>query len=100
MDWDQSAQPFSSSLKKYIENINIEEDMNNLCQNIKLRNKCLKNFRISNLLLKIGVAKNLTLRQIGRILYREGLDEIPSVVENLVEKASKINSLFLQRILN
>jgi len=74
--------------------IDILEDMKLLCQNIKLRDLCLKNYRISNLVLKIGASYGLTLYDIGRIIYREGFEESPSVLETLVAKANKINNLF------
>lgn len=94
MDWEQSKLPFSKSMLNYIEKMDILEDMKNLCQNIKLRDKCLKNYRISNLVLKIGAMNGLTLHQIGKIMYRTGFDEKPSIVEKLVEKANEVNKLY------
>jgi hypothetical protein len=96
MDWEQSKMPFSSKILKYIEKIDILEDMKNLCQNIKLRDKCFKNYRITNLVLKTGAMLGLTLNEIGNLIYREGFDETPSPVETLVEKANKINNLFVK----
>jgi hypothetical protein len=48
------------------------------------------------MVLKIGAANGLTLHDIGKLIYRTGFDDTPSVVEVLVEKANKINNLFEQ----
>ena len=100
MDWEQSKKPFSKTMLSYIEKIDIIEDMKNLCQNIKLRDKCYKNYRISNLVLKIGAMSGLSLHQIGQLIYRPGFDEVPSPVEILIKKANKINNLFVKSKFN
>ena len=38
---------------------------------MKIRSKCIKNFKIAETVLKKGASTGLTLFQIGEILYRE-----------------------------
>jgi len=95
MGWEQSNKPFTPDMLKYISKIDIVEDIKNLSQNIKIKDKSLKNVRIANTVLKIGAANGLTLNQIGSMIYRSGLDENqPSLVETLVDKAEKIINLY------
>jgi len=96
MSWDQSNEPFSSEMLNYINKINIIEDIKSLSQNIKIKDKCLKNMRIANIVLKLGAAKGLTLNQIGCIIYRTGLDEKPSILESIIQRTSQINKLFVK----
>ena len=37
MSWFQSKKPFSKELLKYIDNINIFEDIKKICENINIR---------------------------------------------------------------
>lgn len=94
MGWEQSKEPFSDEIISYIKNINIKEDLNRISNNIKIRQICLKNFRISNTVLKISINYGLTLYDIGMLIYRPEFDEVPSQLEIIVEKVNKITKLF------
>jgi len=94
MGWKQSHKPFSTTLLEYISKIDIFSEMKRVNEITKLRPKCLQNFRIANLILKIGATMGLNLYQIGMILYRKGFEETPSVVEKLCAKAREISSMY------
>jgi len=95
MGWDQAQVPFSKELLSYIKKIDIMGDMQRMSNSIKLRDKCWKNFRVSNIVLKLGAEYGLTLYDIGMILYKPGFDEeTPAEVEKLIEKTEKICSLY------
>ena len=51
------------------------------------RDKCLRNMRISSLLLKKAALAGLTLHQIGSMLYREGYEQSSSMIEEVVSKS-------------
>ena len=51
------------------------------------RDQCLRNIRISVLLLKKGVKAGLSLYSIGTLLYRKGYSEVHSVIENIIDDA-------------
>ena len=60
----------------------------------KIRQECLRNLKISTLLLKRGAARGLTLAQIGQILCRPDEDDSQaSLLERIVQKASLCASL-------
>ena len=55
---------------------------------LPFREICLKNMRISTLLLQVGARMGLTLAQIGSILCRpDEDDQLPSELETLVAEA-------------
>ena len=61
MGWEHSQKPFSKKMKDYIANIDILEDMKKISDVVKIRPKCLQNYRVANLLLKIAACEyNLT----------------------------------------
>ena len=61
--------------------------------NFKIRPECLRNIKISTLLLKRGAARGLTLAQIGKILCRPDEDDSePSLLEKIVKKAELCTS--------
>ena len=65
-------------------------------KNFKVRPECLRNIKISSLLLKQAAAKGLTLAQIGQILCRPDDDEeAPSLLETIVNKAQLYANLKL-----
>lgn len=54
------------------------------------RPTCLRNMRISNILLKLGAREGLTLAQIGKILCRTiDEDDKMSVLETVVARAEQ-----------
>lgn len=54
------------------------------------RDKCLRNIRVSETLLKKGAEAGLSLYHIGSLMYREGYEETNSVIENVIEKAREM----------
>lgn len=46
-----------------------------LRKKLKIREICLRNFKIANMILKKYAAKGYTLYQIGQIIYREDEEE-------------------------
>ena len=65
--------------------------------NFKVRPECLRNLKISSLLLKRAASKGLTLTQIGQILCRPDDDEeAPSLLEKIVNKAQLLANLRIQ----
>jgi len=61
LSYDQASEPFSQKTLDYIKNLNIDEDIRFLEGNFKLRPECLRNMKISTLLLQKAAAKGLTL---------------------------------------
>lgn len=53
---------------------------------LNLREECLRNFRISTTILKKGAEAGLTIKEIGKIIYRDDSDE-ESTVERLIAEA-------------
>ena len=54
---------------------------------MSFRDTCLRNIRISGILLKRGADYGLTLNQIGSLLYRKGYEQSPSVIEEVISRA-------------
>ena len=68
LDWlmyPQTEEPFSQKTLDYIAKLDIDKDIRLLEKNFKVRPECLRNFKISSLLLKRAASKGLTLAQIG-----------------------------------
>lgn len=61
LSWDQATRPFSKNSKRFVESLNVMEDIEMLEKTFKFRSICLRNMRISNLLLIKGVQEGLTL---------------------------------------
>ena len=56
----------------------------------KIRPICLRNMKVSTLLLKRAASRGLTLAQIGQIICRPDDDDTePSLLEQIVEKAQQ-----------
>ena len=95
MSWSQAEKPFTDEEKKYIDSINIIEDMKYLNQYIFLRADCWKYFRISNTVLKTCTKYNLTPYEIGSLLYHFDYDnKTPSKIKKIVEKTDRFTSNF------
>lgn len=87
MSWVHSKQPLSELCFEYIENIDPIKDISLLKDTMPFRDKCLRNIRISGILLKKGVEAGLSLYHIGSMLFRKGYSDQPSVVELSLQKA-------------
>ena len=88
LSFPQAEDPFSAETLDYISKLDVDQDIKFIEQNFKVRPECLRNIKITTLLLKEAAAKNFTLAQIGSILCRPDDDEnVPSLLEKLVKKA-------------
>ena len=97
MGWDHSQKPFSKKIKDYISGIDIIGDMKKISDIVKIRQKCLQNYRIANILLKIAVVEfDLTPYEIGMIIYRPGFEETPSKIEEICKEALKLSEFYLK----
>lgn len=61
LSFEQASQPFSQRSLDFIAQLDIEADLRLLETNFYFRPKCLRNMRISTLLLKLGAQHGLTL---------------------------------------
>ena len=88
LDYPQAEEPFSAKTQAYIKNLDVDADIRLIEQNFRVRPECLRNIKISTILLKKAASKGLTLSQIGQILCRPDDDEdAPSLLEKIVNKA-------------
>ena len=96
LDFPQAEKPFSKRTLDYIRRLNVDDDIRLIESNFKVRPECLRNMKISSLLLKKATSKGLTLSQIGQIMCRPDDDEeAPSLLENIVSKAQLCANLRL-----
>jgi len=61
MGWGAAKKPFSQECLDFIENINIDENLELLKTKLKVRDICLRNFKIANICLKKYAKKGYTL---------------------------------------
>jgi len=85
LTWPQVQQPLLPEIKEYVQNIDVEKDLEKLGV-LHLRPECLNTLKISTMLLKKGCQKGLTLFDIGNILSR-AVPEEPSKLEIMIEEA-------------
>lgn len=92
LDWPQLKQPLSEKLKKYVLNLNIENDARLLQERLNICHEAVDNFRASSSLLKAGVKAGLTLYDIAVMCCRnDNLAETPSMLERLFTMASELS---------
>ena len=84
MNWPQAKEPFSEETLEFIAAMDITKDLYIIKQFVN-NDRCLKNVRVSSLLLKKGAAAGLTLFEIGSLIYRK--NEQPSVIEKIIKQA-------------
>lgn len=92
MSWPQVKEPITPKVCEYVDRLNPLEDIRLLKKILPIRDKCLKNIRITGMLLKKGVEMGLSLYDIGSIMYRSQ-DDVPSILEKAVSNAEQIYSL-------
>jgi len=93
-DWlhyPQAKKEFSPEIKRVVD----ELDSEILAGKISLRKECRRTLDLSCLLVKIGVQKNMTARDLGLFAARRNPNEI-SQFEILVEDAEKMPGNFLE----
>jgi len=90
--WPQTRKPMDEETKRYIEAINIEEDLFTL-RGLGIREECLKSLRISTTWLKKGAKADLTLHQIAGVLCLKD-DEKLTVMERMIRRAEQQTNFF------
>jgi len=85
--WPQAKQPFDDVTKSYIQNIDVEADVQ-LLRNLGVRFACIQTMKISSTLLKKAAEAGLTLYEIGSMASRTVLEE-PSELERMVAEARR-----------
>jgi len=94
--WTQTKRSFDDETKRYIESIDIEDDVRTL-RGLGIREECLKNLRISTMWLKKGAKADLTLHQIAGALCQKGSDQL-SVIEKVIRFAVNQRLNFFEMI--
>lgn len=85
--WPQAHQPYSADTIEYIKSLDAEEDLALLkFYGWDVPPQCARTLRISTMLLKKGVDRELTPFDIGNIMCRETLNK-ESVIEEIVQEA-------------
>mmetsp|Transcript_10342 Transcript_10342/g.10293 ORF Transcript_10342/g.10293 Transcript_10342/m.10293 type:complete len:431 (+) Transcript_10342:443-1735(+) len=90
MSWMQAKNPITPKCMDYIQSIDPLYDISMLKDTMPFRDICLRNMRISSTLLKKGAQAGLSLYNIGSMLYRNGYDDSPSIIEKVLEKAFQV----------
>eukprot|EP00752_Nemacystus_decipiens_P002871 g2672.t1 len=89
LNWRQVKEPVDPELFSYIQSLDPEATAEKLGNTLNLQEPCLRNLRITETLLKEGVAAGLTLYDIACIIRREDFDKI-SELEALVARANEL----------
>lgn len=93
LGFDHASEPFSQKSLDYIQRLDIHADIEMLESSFKFRPICLRNMKISTLLLQKGAANGLTLAQIGQLICRPDEDDTePSTLEKIVMKAEQVSA--------
>jgi hypothetical protein len=100
MGWKQVKETMSPACLEYISRLNIDSDVKLLAQQLDIREECVRNFKIANIVLKTCAAWGLSLHQIGEIMYRPGYGETTSVLEQIVEKSECLYFEVRKRLLD
>jgi len=91
MDWPQVKEPLSNKTLEFINSIEPKKDLELLCSKLELRRKCLQNFYLAEILLKIAAKKGFTLFEIGNMIYKDDEDDNKNTdIKNLIEKTKYI----------
>eukprot|EP01025_Chloroclados_australasicus_P059787 TRINITY_DN757_c3_g1_i1.p1 TRINITY_DN757_c3_g1~~TRINITY_DN757_c3_g1_i1.p1 ORF type:complete len:731 (+),score=33.84 TRINITY_DN757_c3_g1_i1:172-2193(+) len=86
MYWPQAAQPFSPNTLKYIENLDVNKDLELInSHNLKIRPECERVLQVCFMLLKKAAAMGLTLFDVAMILCRQQSNQSP--IEKLDREA-------------
>ena len=97
LSFPQADEAFSQKTCDFIQQIDIDGDIEMLENTFKFRPECLRNMKITSMLLKRAAARGLTLTQISQIFCRPDEDDTKqSLLENIVQKASLCSALKLR----
>mmetsp|Transcript_12395 Transcript_12395/g.18589 ORF Transcript_12395/g.18589 Transcript_12395/m.18589 type:complete len:670 (-) Transcript_12395:137-2146(-) len=89
LDWPQTKKPLDKDSYKFVMSLDPEGDAIRLGEMLSLREPCLNNFRVAEMLLKSGTEAGLTLYDIANIIVRHDLDEI-SALEKIMKRAKEL----------
>ena len=90
LSYDQASMPFSTKTLSFIESLDIESDIALLEQQFDFRPICLRNIKVSTMLLKKAANLGLNLSDIGSILCRPDEDDsLESHLEKIVRQARR-----------
>lgn len=87
MSWPQAKMPFGEQEKRYIKKLDGVKDARLMGKLLGIRRDCLRLLEVTTLLLQIAAEHDLTLFEIGTIMYRERNydgDQEPSVLERMI----------------
>lgn len=87
MGWNHTKEPITPECYEFIEALDPLGDIRFLQETMPFRDVCLRNIRISALLLKKGAKAGLSLYNIGTLLYRKEFSDIPSPIEKIIDDA-------------
>eukprot|EP01083_Nonionella_stella_P100802 284804_1 len=90
LQWKQSKEPFDPYTTEYINAIDIEKNIDVLRKQLHFEQIVFENMRISHLVLKKGIARGLTLNEIGSIIARPDFDT-KSILEELMLQAESLS---------
>mmetsp|Transcript_22004 Transcript_22004/g.53874 ORF Transcript_22004/g.53874 Transcript_22004/m.53874 type:complete len:529 (-) Transcript_22004:171-1757(-) len=86
LHWKQATVPFSKATKKYIESLDIWADASKIME-LGLSHGSAISYILGCELLQRGAAAGLTLYDIGNMVQRPFMGEVPSVMEQIVWSA-------------
>jgi hypothetical protein len=90
LNWPQAHEPFDAETVHYIESLNPEKDIELLNHyRLKLGRKSTRIYHVSTMLIKKGVARGLTPREIGKIMCGEcyyGIEKILRKVKKVISQ--------------
>ena len=98
MGWPQTKSDIDPLCLEYIKALDPVSDIAFLKETMPFRDTCLRNIRISGILLKKGADSGLTLDQIGSMLYRNGNEQSLSVIEEVVSKATSMYKTIIKSL--
>jgi hypothetical protein len=97
MGWDQVQLPLGQAEKRYIEGLDYRKDAGMLLKNLAIKKNCLRLLWVALLLLKLGARADLTLYEIGKLMYRQDFDE-PSRLQGIIEAAVDTAQFYAKRV--
>ncbi|CBK23691.2 uncharacterized protein [Blastocystis hominis] len=87
LDWKQMKRPWDNRIVEYAAQLNVQEDVRLLNESLGIRKICLILFRISGLVLKIGIQHGLVPYDIASMyIRRDSSPDAPCALEKLVQE--------------
>jgi len=90
MDWPQVKKPLSDELRRHVLSLDPKVDIDRVLSGLgdSIRKESLRCLKITSILLKCAVEKNLTLYDVGLMVF--GQENERSILERIVEKANAL----------